>query len=188
VTASEARLVLASASPRRRQLLALLGRPFTVVAADVDESVHEREPAATAVERLAVAKAHAVGTSGVVVVGADTVVVLDGDLLGKPRDDAHAIETLRRLSGRAHEVLTGVAVVSEDEVRSWVVATSVEFGVLAPEQIHAYVAGGEPSDKAGAYAIQGDGGRFVTEARGSWHNVVGLPLARLALELDARLG
>lgn len=181
-------LVLASASPRRRELLALLGRPFEVVVADVDETVLAGESPAAAAERLARAKATAVARvgarAGAVTIGADTIVVLDDEILGKPHDAAEAASMLRALSGRAHDVLTGVAVVdAAGDIASFVTRTEVTFVELSAAQIDAYVATGDPLDKAGAYGIQGPAGAFVAEIHGSYHNVVGLPLAQLAIAL-----
>jgi septum formation protein len=176
------RLVLASASPRRRELLALLGRPFDVVAIDVDESPRPAEAADDLVERLAIAKARA-GVAiapDAVVVGADTVVVVDDDVLGKPADADDAGRMLLRLSGRSHVVLTGTAVATGQRVLSTVTTTEVVFAPLSTVEVERYVATGEPLDKAGAYGIQGLGGAFVTEVHGSYHNVVGLPVAQLA--------
>ena len=170
-------LVLASASPRRAQLLGLLGRPFEIRIADVDESQLGDEQPMTHVARLAGAKAAAIDSTGAeIVVGADTVVVLDGEILGKPKDADQAREMLARLSGRDHVVLTGVAVRHGDDVRSTVVSTTVTMRDIAREEIAAYVATGEPFDKAGGYGIQGLGGRFVERIDGNYQNVVGLPL------------
>jgi septum formation protein len=191
---AEPTLVLASASPRRRDLIALLGRPFEVVVTEVDETVEAGESAFDHVARLASAKALAawerVGCDDGrwIVVGADTVVELDGAILGKPNgvDDARA--TLRRLSGREHHVLSGVTILhgtADTEPIAFVERTTVRFVALTDDQISAYVASGEPLDKAGAYGIQGVGGRFVAEIRGNYHNVVGLPLASVAAALDA---
>jgi septum formation protein len=191
---ADPRLVLASASPRRHELLTLLRRPFDVVVADVDETAEVGESAQEHVARLAMAKARAgwvaiAGTDGpLVVIGADTVVVLDGVIFGKPTDPDDAAAMLRRLSGRRHHVLSAVAILhgptADDEI-TFVDRTSVRFVALTDEDISAYVASGEPLDKAGAYAIQGAGGRFVADIDGSYHNVVGLPLARVAASLDA---
>jgi septum formation protein len=187
-------LVLASASPRRRDLLSLLDRPFEVIDADVDEVVEPGESARDHVARLALAKALAVwrrvagDDARPVVIGADTVVELDGVIVGKPAGPDDAATTLRRLSGREHEVLSGVAIVhgpTETERVTFVERTVVRFVALTDDQIGDYVATGEPLDKAGAYGIQGIGGRFVAEIRGNYHNVVGLPLARVAAALDA---
>lgn len=173
--------VLASASPRRRELLALLGHPFDVEPTDPDEAPLPGESAAELVVRLARAKAGlvAVRRTDAVVIGADTVVVLDGEILGKPRDPRHATGMLRALAGRSHVVSSGVAVTVGGRTVSDVAHTTVEFTGITAAEIDAYVATGEPSDKAGAYAIQGAGGRFVERIEGSYHNVVGLPLASL---------
>jgi septum formation protein len=173
-------LVLASASPRRAELLRAAGIRFDVVAADVDERQHEGEDADAYVRRLATAKAtHVAGAHpGRLVLGADTTVVVDGQVLGKPLDAADAASMLRRLSGRSHQVLTGVCLIGPDaRADAAVASTTVEFRPLTPSEIEAYVASGEPMDKAGAYAIQGGAGRFVTRIDGDYDNVVGLPVA-----------
>ncbi|MFN8051765.1 MAG: Maf family protein [Acidimicrobiales bacterium] len=173
------RLVLASASPRRSQLLHDAGYEFEVDPADVDETPLPAEPAADYVERLARAKAELVAARhpGATALGADTVVVLDGELLGKPADDADAIAVLERLSGRGHEVLTGVAVCRDGMTTSAVDTTEVRFRTLDRAEIEAYVRTGEPRDKAGSYAIQGGAGAFVAATNGAFDNVVGLPVA-----------
>jgi septum formation protein len=161
-------------------LLRDAGIPFEVLAADVDERQHEGEDAATYVRRLAGAKAGHVGEShpGRLVLGADTTVVVDGEVLGKPRDAAEAGRMLGLLSGRSHQVLTGVCLIGPDGRSETAVATTtVEFRALTQLEIDAYVASGEPMDKAGAYAIQGGAGRFVTRIDGDFDNVVGLPVA-----------
>lgn len=179
------RWVLASASPRRRELLALLGHPFDVVSPSVDESPHDGESGAELTLRLASAKAIAASdaarlVSGKdVVIAADTVVVAHGVVLGKPRDPASAVSMLRLLADSAHEVTTGVAVVHDGELHTASVTTRVTFTPMTDEEITAYVATGEPMDKAGAYGIQGIGGRFVERVDGNYHNVVGLPLPAL---------
>lgn len=188
-------LVLASASPRRRDLLALLGQPFTVIAADVDETPHPSESATELVSRLAVSKAAAVAAwldpalrHRSVVIAADTVVVVDDDILGKPGDDATAAAMLRRLSGRRHTVATGMALVVDGEPTiAWTttVLAEVSFALLDDDVIAAYVTSGEPHDKAGAYAIQGIGGAFVDAVHGSPSAVVGLALAELLAALRA---
>ena len=171
-------LVLASGSPRRRQLLAGLGIEAEVRPADVDETPLAGEAAEPYVLRLAASKARARGKGDELVLAADTVVVLDGDLLGKPRDPDDARHMLRRLSGRDHEVLTGVAVFHPARDRSWseVARTRVEMARLSAQEIDWYVASGEPMDKAGAYAIQGLGALFVERLEGNYSNVVGLPI------------
>jgi nucleoside triphosphate pyrophosphatase len=173
------RFVLASASPRRRALLDEAGLAFDVYPVDVDESPRPGEAAAAYVARLAEEKARRAANAlpGRPVLGADTVVVIDGELLGKPADNAEAAAMLRRLSGRAHEVLTGVVVVFGEQVASVVETTAVRFRDIAEDEIAWYVASGEPADKAGAYAIQGLASRFVAQIEGSYSNVVGLPVA-----------
>jgi len=173
------RLILASGSPRRAELLAAAGFTFEVRAPSVDERVQTGEDPQAHVLRLAQEKARAVdgGDPDLVVLGADTVVVIDGLVLGKPADDRDAIEMLGRLSGRAHEVLTGIAVRGAGRLLTDVSRTTVRFVPLSPGEIAWYVASGEPRDKAGAYAIQGLASRFVDRIEGSYSNVVGLPIA-----------
>jgi septum formation protein len=182
-------LVLASQSPRRRELLEQLGIPLVVRPAHADEAVLPGETPRDYVLRVAREKARAV--EGAIVLGADTAVVLRGEVLGKPRDPDDARRMLRALSGAAHDVLTAVCVrrvapalaIELDAV----VSTAVRFGALSPAAIDWYVGTGEPLDKAGAYAIQGAGGAFVVRVDGSVSNVVGLPLAETA-ELLHRAG
>ena len=176
------RIHLASASPRRRELLGQLGVELTVAAADVDESERPGEGPVELVRRLARTKAEAVAATldpsdpEWVVVGADTTVVLDGAAVGKPVDDADAAAILRRLSGRSHQVVTGVAAVSSVATTVDTAETEVHFIDLTDDDIDWYVATGEPADKAGAYGLQGIGGLFIAEVRGSVSNVIGLPL------------
>jgi len=178
--------VLASASPRRAELLRAAGFAFEIVAVDVDERVRGGEIASAYVQRLASAKsARGAATlssarDGIVVLGADTTVVVDGEILGKPGDDADAEAMLRRLSGRRHDVLTGVSVRSGDREASRVETTSVYFAPLTEAAIAWYVASGEGRDKAGAYAVQGLASRFIPRIEGSYSNVVGLPIAAVA--------
>jgi septum formation protein len=169
------KLILASSSPRRHQLLAAAGVEFTVVSPDIDETPLEGERAAFYVERLAREKANAV--EGEFVLAADTTVECDGAILGKPSDDAEACHMLRSLSGRNHYVHTGVAVRRGAEVASLFVSTEVTFIELTDADIHWYVSTGEPSDKAGAYAMQGGAARFVAAIKGSVSGVIGLPMA-----------
>lgn len=172
------RLILASASPRRRDLLDQLRVRYTVEPADIDESPATGEAPQDYVQRMAREKATALtGRPGNAVLAADTTVVLDGKSLGKPRDHADALAMLTCLSGRTHVVMTAVClrVGSRESVR--VVETEVDFAVLDAEACEAYLATGEAWDKAGSYAIQGLGGAFVSAIRGSYSNVVGLPLA-----------
>jgi septum formation protein len=183
------KLVLASSSPRRREILASLGLTFEARAADVDETLLPGESASDAAERLARAKAEtaAAGTPEALVVAADTLVVLDGDALGKPRDRADARRMLATLSGRAHDVVTGVACAHGGRIVSGRETTRVVFAAMSGAEIAAYSATGEPDDKAGAYAMQGIGGLFVERVEGSPSNVVGLPV-RLLYRLASELG
>ena len=176
------RLVLASASPRRAELLTSAGFAFDVDPVDVDESRHQGEPPAAYVERVARLKAStAAGRHPQrTVVAADTVVVLGEEVLGKPRDEADARDMLGRLSGRSHEVMTGVAVAAGGRLQTQVERTTVWFRTLSAKEIEEYAASGEPMDKAGGYAIQGLAARFIPRIDGSYSNVVGLPLAALA--------
>lgn len=173
-----AMLVLASNSPRRRELLIAAGIACEVVPVDVDESVHGREPPGAHVRRLARQKSEAglAARPGRVVLGADTVVVVGNEILGKPRDRGDAARMLRLLAGREHEVLTGVALVSPSETIVEVSRTRVWFTPISEDEIADYVASGEPLDKAGAYAIQGLASRFVDRIHGNYTNVVGLPV------------
>lgn len=173
-------LVLASASPRRRELLGHLGLSFEVQPADLDERQREGEPAADYVLRLAREKALAVAADrpDVAVLAADTSVVVDGEVLGKPgADAASGAQMLRRLAGRVHQVMTGVAVARAGTVRARVVTTEVEMRPLSEAEIAWYVATGEGQDKAGGYAVQGRAGAFVRAVVGSPSSVIGLPLA-----------
>jgi septum formation protein len=170
--------VLASASPRRRELLAGLGLAFTVRAAGADESPLPGETAAACVRRLAAVKARARVEAGELVLGADTVVVLDAEMLGKPRDAADARRMLASIAGREHTVLSGVALheAASGREESAVEATRVRMARLTQADIDWYVATGEPMDKAGSYAVQGLGAMFVEAVYGNYTNVVGLPL------------
>ena len=184
------RVVLASGSPRRRELLSTMGYDFTVVTTDVDETVSGTPE--EQVREAARRKADAACTlcPDCVVIAADTLVALDGRTLGKPRDDADAMNMLRDLSGRAHDVFTGLCVTDTKPGRRelCVVGTQVVFRVLTDEEILAYVATGEPRDKAGAYAIQGGAGAFVERYDGSYTNVIGLPTECLEEILNDMLG
>ena len=180
-TGTRPRVILASQSPRRRELLALIGITHDVHPADVDESVHPDEAPVPHCERLARDKAHtlAVQHPDAVVIGSDTIVVIDGDILGKPRDHAEAIAMLTRLSGRTHTVFTAVAVAHGGVTLSGVESVSVTFRPLDATLITAYVATGEPMDKAGAYGIQGFGATNVERIDGDYFAVMGLPLGRM---------
>ncbi|MFP5286659.1 MAG: Maf family protein [Thermoanaerobaculia bacterium] len=180
-------LVLASGSPRRRELLEGLGVRFTVRPVDLDESPLPGESPRDYVHRLAFEKAAAQSGPGELVLAADTTVVVDGEILGKPLDDEDARRMLRRLSGREHSVLTGIALRGPHGEAAEVDETLVRFAPLSEAEIDWYVATGEPRDKAGAYAIQGLGSLFVESVVGSWSNVVDLPVPR-TYRLFARLG
>lgn len=177
-------LFLASGSPRRRELLTQIGVPFTVLGAEIDETPFAHESASTYVERLARGKAAAgqATLSGELgfVLGADTAVVLDGKILGKPVDEADALAMLTALSGREHEVLTAVAVLGPQGCETRVVSSRVRFRQISPAEMQAYWASGEPRDKAGSYAVQGLAAIFVESLNGSYSAVVGLPLCETA--------
>lgn len=187
-------LILASASPRRKELLEQVGAAFTVAVSEVDESVAPKDlPPDLYVQELAMLKATAVAKQqgkGKLIIGADTVVALDGEILGKPADTADAARMLRHLSGREHQVYTGVAVCDTSDLRTVCHAerTAVQFRPLDETEIAAYVATGEPMDKAGAYGIQQRGGLFVTGVTGDFANVVGLPLCALFTLLKREFG
>lgn len=170
--------MLASASPRRAALLREAGFGFVVDAADVDESLHAGEAPEQYVRRLAIEKARAVARRhpGARVLGADTTVVVDGEVLGKPADAADAARMIARLAGRRHLVHTGVAIACDGDVTADVGTTAVWFAPLSAADIAAYVATGEPMDKAGAYGIQGAASRFVTRIEGALDTVIGLPV------------
>jgi septum formation protein len=178
---STPRVILASQSPRRRELLALVGITHEVRPADIDESYYAGEHPREHAERLARGKAAVIAREApdAVVIGSDTIVVVDGDVLGKPADDAEARRMLARLSGRSHVVMTAVAVSWKGETRSDVVEVDVTFHALGADDIAAYVATREPMDKAGAYGIQGFGATIVERVDGDYFAVMGLPLQRL---------
>ncbi|WP_431224823.1 Maf family protein [Serratia sp. L9] len=172
-------LYLASGSPRRHELLTLLGVPFEIILTHTEEQRQEGETAENYVRRLAQDKAQA-GVSLVPqdwpVLGADTIVVLNGQVLEKPRDEQHAAKMLAALSGKQHQVMTAVAIADRQDVLCQLVVTDVTFRTLSQQDIRDYIATGEPMDKAGAYGIQGKGGCFVRTITGSYHAVMGLPL------------
>lgn len=172
--------ILASASPRRRELLQGMGCEFRIKVSDAEEVSEGRSPEEIALwnarsKALAVAKK----VPELPVLGADTVVAMDGSIFGKPKDENDAVKMLSGLSGRTHQVITGIAFVREGEVFSEAEITEVRFGIMPEEDIAAYVKTGEPLDKAGAYAIQGRAEAWIEGIRGSWSNVVGLPLYRV---------
>jgi septum formation protein len=177
---TELLVVLASASPRRRELLTLVGIRHEVRPANIDESYLAGETPRQHAERLAREKASAIDAPGAVVIGSDTIVVVDGDVLGKPRDREHAREMLRRLSGRSHTVMTGVAVLWEGTLVSALEEVGVTFRELTDSEIEQYIDTGEPMDKAGAYGIQGYGATIVDAVDGDYFAVMGLSVNRLA--------
>ncbi len=174
-----ARLILASQSPRRRELLTQAGFTFDVQAADIDESRHAEEAPEAYVQRLALEKARAIHVQhpDAVVLGADTTVVLDGEVLNKPRDKDDARRMLLALAGRTHEVYTGLAVVAGSSARSHLETTTVVFDAINQSDLEMYLASGDPLDKAGAYGIQGFAARWIPRIEGDYFNVVGLPIA-----------
>jgi septum formation protein len=182
-------VILASQSPRRRELLTLVGIPHTVRPADIDEAYLPGEKPAAHAERLAREKAAVIARDepDAVVIGSDTIVVVDGEVLGKPRDEQHAAEMLARLSGRSHVVMTAVAVMWRGVELSAVEEVGVTFHPLDAETVVAYIATGEPMDKAGAYGIQGYGATIVKRVDGDYFAVMGLPLQRL-VRLMGQLG
>ena len=172
-------IYLASASPRRKELLTQLGIPFSQFSVDADESQLNNEEPIKYVERMACLKAQsgvAMGYSDRPVLGSDTVVVIDNQSLVKPRDKSDFMATLKRLSGQTHQVMTAIALADSKQVLSEVVITDVTFKKISDEELENYWQSGEPQDKAGGYGIQGLGGRFVTHISGSYFAVVGLPL------------
>lgn len=180
-------VVLASSSPRRRDLLDLIGIKHDVRPADVDESIVGGETPADYAERLAREKAEAIAVEGAdIVIGADTVVVIDGRVLGKPVNEQQAAAMLESLGGRTHTVLTAVAIVVDGRTSSGVEEVTVTFRPLTLEEIDSYVATGEPMDKAGAYGIQGYGATIVERVEGDYFAVMGLPLVRLVRLLAER--
>jgi len=182
------RIILASQSPRRRELLTLVGIPHVVRPADIDEQVWPGEQPVPHCERLARGKAAVLAAADpeAVVIGADTIVVLDGDILGKPRDVADAEAMLARLAGRTHTVFTAMAVARGPHVVSAVEEVAVTFRALSAEEIRGYVATGEPMDKAGAYGIQGFGATIVERIEGDFFSVMGLGLRRVVALLAAQ--
>jgi len=183
------KLILASASPRRAQILHDAGISFSVMSAAIDETPYPGETPQQLVQRLADAKAELVAARAVgpaILIAADTVVVLDGQLLGKPRSTDEARRMLQLFSGRTHSVVTGVSLIRLPEMdrRKFIETTLVQFAPLSRDEISRYLATEEPYDKAGAYAIQGRAGRYIPRIEGCYFNVVGLPLARLIAALQ----
>lgn len=173
-------IILASKSPRRKELLSFITTDFTVKSADVDETLPQGITPDKAVEYLSKIKAQPLKNESDIVIGADTVVALDGKILGKPRDEADAFATLRMLSGREHSVFTGVSVIKGEKIETFSVQTKVKMFDLTDEEIEEYIATAEPFDKAGSYGIQGKGSLLVEKIDGDYFNVVGLPISRLS--------
>lgn len=181
-------LILASASPRRVELLELLGLSFTQLPADIDESYRAPETPSAYVERMALEKASLIAasvSSPAVVIGADTTVLVDDQILGKPADEADGVAMLQRLAGRSHQVLTGLCVLGDQQQQLEVVQSEVWFRPIGRAEAKRYWATGEPADKAGGYGIQGIGSIFVERIQGSYSGVMGLPLATLETQLRA---
>lgn len=181
------KIILASASPRRRELLAQIGLDFQVLVSEVEEKVNTDIPYLV-VEQLSAQKAEAVAQKlekeeAALVIGADTIVACDGQILGKPRDKEEAVQMLRKLNGRSHQVYTGVTLIFRDKTKTFYEATEVEFYPMTEEEIGAYVETLDPLDKAGAYGIQGFCARYIKGITGDYNNVVGLPVGRLYQEM-----
>ena len=175
-------IILASQSPRRQELMKLTGLPFTVRVADVDETMDKSLPVQQEVTRVSRLKAQTIAAGAAaddIVIAADTIVVIDGRELGKPRSEQEALDMLRLLSGRTHEVVTVLSVCKGPRIESEAVVTKVTFRTLCDEELRAYIRTGEPMDKAGAYGIQGGAALFCEKLEGDYYNVMGLPVCRL---------
>ena len=181
-------IILASQSPRRRELMGLFRVPFAVRVADIDETMDPEQAAYDEVARVSRLKALAVPRQPEdVVIAADTIVVCEGRVLGKPRDEEDAVSMLRLLSGRDHQVMTGMTVLRDDEIVTHTEVTRIHFRDLHPEEVSAYIASGEPMDKAGSYGIQGGAALFCQRMAGDYYNVMGLPVCRLWETLAAMM-
>ena len=180
------KLILASSSPRRQELLKMIAEDFEIYPADIDETLPEDIYVQDSAEFLAVQKAQKVAPifQKDMVIGCDTVVLLDGNILGKPKDEQDAFRMLSLLSGRTHQVITGVCLIQNGETQAFSESTEVEFYTLSSQEIREYIATGEPFDKAGGYGIQGKGGVLVKRISGDFYNVVGLPVGRLKRALS----
>ena len=177
-------LILASASPRRKELLGLFGIPFVIRVADIDETMDKEKAPYDEVARVSRAKALAVPReAGDIVIAADTIVVCEGKVLGKPHDEAEAVRMLTLLSGRDHQVMTGCTVLKDDRCETFTEVTDLHFRPLSGKEIEKYVQSGEPMDKAGAYGIQGGAALFCERMVGDYYNVMGLPVCRLGQTL-----
>ena len=176
-------IILASKSPRRKELLSLSGYEFSIKPTEADETLPSGIEPDKAVEMLSRIKAAPLNNGEDIIIGADTVVALDGVIMGKPKDEAEAFDMLKALSGKVHFVYTGVTLMKGDRELTFSEKTEVEFYPLSDEEIKAYTETGEPLDKAGAYGIQGKGGLLIKRINGDYNNVVGLPVSRLLREL-----
>ena len=174
-------VILASQSPRRKELMGLFGFPFAIRVADIDETMDPEKPPYDEVARVSLLKAQAVCRQETdIVIAADTIVVCDGEVLGKPKDEQDAFRMLKMLSGRAHQVMTGLTVLQGAYVHTCTEVTDIHFCALTDQQIWDYIATGEPMDKAGSYGIQGGAALFADRIEGDYYNVVGLPVCSLA--------
>lgn len=176
-------IILASKSPRRRELLSLMGLEFKIVTADVDETIDQSLPIEQEISRLSIQKAQAISDNENVIISADTVVVFKNNVMGKPKDTEDAQRMLNMLSGKTHSVITAVTVKKGSKIRTESVTTEIVFRELSKQEIDSYVASGSPMDKAGAYGIQEKAAAFVKEIRGDYFSVVGLPVCTLTVML-----
>ena len=183
------RIILASASPRRREIMQMIGMPFEVIVSNADEMMNEELPVKERIIDIARQKAKAVfdGNNDAIVIGCDTVVLVDDQILGKPKDKDQAREMFLAMRGGEHIVLSAVCIMSEEETCCFADETEVHFNDMSDEEIEEYISTEEPYDKAGAYAIQGRSGVFIREIRGNYYNVVGLPVDRIYGYLKKRL-
>lgn len=179
-------IILASASPRRRELLGVITKDFRVLPSDADETLPENISPLCSAEYLSRIKAEALAEKHPesLIIGADTAVILDNEILGKPKTEAAAFDMLKSLSGKTHTVITGCTLIKGDKSTSFTEVTRVCFYELSDDEIKAYISGGSPFDKAGGYGIQDEGGLFVKGIEGDFYNVIGLPIARLKREME----
>ena len=181
-------IILASQSPRRKELLEKCGYPFITEPADIDETLNPSLSLQGAIKDLAARKAEHIFEKhpDAIVIGSDTIVTIDDEVLGKPKDDAHAFTMLRKLQGRTHEVITGIAIFSNEEKWTDVSISKVTFSPMSDEEIKTYIATKECNDKAGAYAIQEYGGRYITHIEGDYYSIMGLPLSKVYGQLKKK--
>lgn len=175
------RVILASKSPRRKQLMEELNIPFEIIVADIDESIDETNTLTSEIENLSYRKAEAVfkNNNDALVIGSDTIVVIDGKVLGKPKDEKMAHEMLKMLQGNKHQVITGVTLLSKDAKDSFSVVSDVYFNEMSDEEIDEYIKTKEPMDKAGSYGIQGHGSKFIKKIDGDFYAVMGFPISEV---------